>query len=182
VAAAVGLEEHAGPGHPVASAAVAGRSSSPSQGDPGLAQEATDRPGRDVQLGAFVGHQALGEMDRVEPRIGRPGELDELRPARVVETIDRSPAAVAVDQGGGAAGPVPLDEPPDLADRDLQHRGCLLDAQLMGQDMVEHIEALLRPGIQADRLPRFHRFESDKIAVPLTRTESLASNRTSTAG
>src|ERR1035437_10084977 len=40
--------------------------------------------------------------------------------------------------------------------------------------MGQYDEALLRPSVQRDRLPRLHGIEGDKIAVRLSRTESLS--------
>ncbi|HKZ76264.1 MAG TPA: hypothetical protein VJ259_06335, partial [Actinomycetota bacterium] len=37
-----------------------------------------------------------------------------------------------------------------------------------GQDMVEDVQAVLRSGVQGDRLPRFHAIEGDKITGRLT--------------
>jgi hypothetical protein len=43
--------------------------------------------------------------------------------------------------------------------------------------MGQYDEALLRPSVQRDRLPGLHGIEGDKIAVRLSRTESLSVHR-----
>ena len=101
---------------------------------------------------------------------------------RLVDAVRRPPAPVAVDEARGTLPAQQLEAPADLAPRQPQVGGRLIDGQLPGQDMGEHGEAPLRPGIQHDRLPRFHGFEGDKVAVPLARTESLASDTRTGAG
>jgi hypothetical protein len=83
---------------------------------------------------------------------------------------------VAVDEPHGSLGAQPVSQPPDLPDRQAQVCRRIGDGQLAGEDMSQDQEALLRLDIQRDRLPRLHGIEGDKVAVPLARTESLASD------
>jgi hypothetical protein len=53
---------------------------------------------------------------------------------------------------------------------------------LARKDADQDREALLRLGIERDRLPRLHGIEGDKVAVPLARTESLADDTWPTVG
>jgi len=175
VAAPVGLEEHPRPRHPLAAAPVGRRPAGAGRLHPLLAEDPPDRPGggrRRVVLG-----EALGEVDRVEARVRRAGELRDRGSHRLVDPVRRPTPAVAVDEPRGSLGPQPLGEAGDLPDREAQVGRGVLDGQLAGEDMGQHQEALLRPGVQGDRLPRFHGVEGDKVAVPLARTESLAFDR-----
>ena len=62
-------------------------------------------------------------------------------------------------------------EPAHLAGREPQVRGRLADVELARQHMGQDQEALLRPGVQGDRLPRLHGIEGDKVASgPVDRT------------
>ncbi len=74
----------------------------------------------------------------------------------------------------GTFGPQAPGEPRDLASREVQVRGRVGDRELTREDVGQDKEALLRPGVQRDRLPRFHGIEGDKVAVPLARTDSLS--------
>ena len=174
VAAAVDLEEHPRPRHPLAPAAVAGRTTRPGQGPPGLGHDPADRPGRDRQLGVALLRERLGQMDRVEAReLGRR-QFDQADADRLGRPVDRRPPAVAVDERRRSVLPVPIDKAPDLAAREPQDAGRLVDGQLSGEHVGEDIQALLGSAVQADRLPRLDGIESDKVAVPLARTESLS--------
>jgi hypothetical protein len=96
--------------------------------------------------------------------------------ARVASSsrFGRNPAAIAMDQAARAGRAIALDQPPRLADRQLKVLRRRLHGQLRGQDMAQDVQALLGSAVQRDRLPRFHGNESDKVAVPLARTESLS--------
>lgn len=152
MAAPVGLEEHPGPGHPVAPAPVAGRPPGAGQAHPCRAEDPADRARRGLDRLVLGGR--LGEVDRVEARVRRAGELDDPAPGRLVGRVGRGPATVAVDDGRRAMGPEPRDEPADLAGRAAQVRGGLGERQLAGHEMGEDDHALLRPSIQGD-LPTF---------------------------
>ena len=165
---AVGLEEHAGPRHAFPAAAVAGRTTCARRRDPFLHQDAPERARRDRQVGRVLG-ELLGHVHGVEALVLRRRELDEPGPVRFVEAVGGWPAPVAVDEGTGALGAQPAEEATHLAPREPQVGGSLVDGQLPGQDMGEHREAPLRSGVEHDRLPRFHGFEVDKVAVPLGR-------------
>ena len=173
MATAVDLEELALAGHPFAPTAVTWWAAGPGRGDPARRQDPADGAGRQIELVGLL-RERLGEVDRVEPGIRRLGQFDDARPGRVVESIDRDPAAIAVDPATRAGRSIALDEPAGLADRQLEDLRCRLHGQLIGQDMGEDIQALLCSAVQRDRLPRFHGHESDKVAVPLARTESLS--------
>ena len=75
-----------------------------------------------------------------------------------------------MDQPARPGRSIAFDQPTGLPDRQLEDLRCRLHGQLIGQDMVEDIQALLCSAVQRDRLPRFHSNESDKVAVPLART------------
>lgn len=177
MAAAIGLEEHARPGHPLASAAVARRPAGPRQGLAGLGQDPANGPRAHREIGQALLGQGLGEMDRVEPgELGR-GQLDQARPDVWVGPVGGRPVAVAVDERGGPLGAIAVDQAADLTDRELQDPARLIGRQLPGEHMVEDIQALLGSAVQADRLPRLlHEIEGDKVAVPLAWTESLSSD------
>jgi hypothetical protein len=91
--------------------------------------------------------------------------------------LAHGPAAIAVGEGRHALGPVPMRQPVDLAGREAQDGRRLGHCHLTGQQMGKDVGALLSLAVQADRLPRFHGIESDKLAVPLARTDSLSSDR-----
>ncbi len=129
------------------------------------------RPDRRIALG-----QGLGQVHRVEPGKRRERLVHDRRPDHVVDPVDRPPATVAVDQAGGSLGPEAVGQPLHLAGRELQVRGRLTGVELAGQHMSQDQEALLRLGIQRDRLPRLHGIEGDKVAVALGRTELLTSD------
>ncbi len=82
---------------------------------------------------------------------------------RLGEDPAEGPLTVAVDQAGRAIGPIVSEQPADLADRQAQDAGRLLGRQSSGQDVVEDVQALLRSGVQGDRLPRLHAIEGDKV-------------------
>jgi hypothetical protein len=170
MAAPVGLEEHPRPRHPLAPASVGRRSPGPRGPDPRRTEDPPDGPrgGR-----AGIG---LGEVDGVEARVRRPGELGDRCPRRLVDAVRRLAPAVAVDQAGGSLGPQPIGKALDLPDRQAQVCRGVRDGQLAGEDMGQDQEALLRLGIQRDCLPRLHGIEGDKVAVPLAPTESLAAD------
>src|SRR4051794_30896526 len=65
-------------------------------------------------------------------------------------------------------------QPPDRADREAQVGRRFARCDLTRQDVIGDIQALLCSAVQSDRLPRFHGIKSDKVAVPLARTESLS--------
>jgi hypothetical protein len=69
---------------------------------------------------------------------------------------------------------IPIEQPADLAGRQLEDRRCGVNVQLAGQDVGQRQQAPLSPDVQGDCLPRRHRIEGDKVAVPLTGTESLS--------
>ena len=54
--------------------------------------------------------------------------------------------------------------------------------QFASEHVAEDVQALLGSAVQADRLPRLHGIEGDKVAVPLARTESLSSDTVGTVG
>lgn len=123
---------------------------------------------------------SVRQKDRTSARrdfhngIGVLRQLERFVPLMFVDAVGGGSAPVAVHERAGALAAQPIKEPADLARRELQVGGRLIDGQLPGQDMGEHGEAPLRSGIQRDRLPRLHGSEGDKVAVPLARTDSLA--------
>jgi hypothetical protein len=172
VAAAVDLEQHPCPRSALAPAAVRGRAPGARRSDALARQDPAHRSGR--QLGpAGLGHR-LREVDRVEARELTSRETDDLGPDLVGDAVDGPPAAVGVDQRCRTLAPEARDEPPHLPGRAVEQQRCLLDAALLGEHVREHHEALLSRCVQGDRLPRLHGSESDKVAVPLGRTDSLS--------
>ncbi len=83
--AAVDLEELALAGHPLAAAAVAGRTAGADRTDVRLGQDPAEGPLRDVEALAF-GEQ-LGQVGVVDPGIRRRGELDDPLPDRVGDAV-----------------------------------------------------------------------------------------------
>jgi hypothetical protein len=177
VAAAVDLEEHARPRHPLAPAAVASAPSGARQRVAARGQDPPDRPRRDRQVGVTLLGEGLGEVDRVEPGELARREFDQAAADRVVGPVGRRPAAIAVDEGRHPLGPEPMRQPVDLAGREAQDGRSLGHRHLTGEQMGKDVGALLSLAVQADRLPRFHGIEGDKVAVPLARTESLSYDR-----
>ena len=118
---------------------------------------------------ALVG-QGLGQVDRVEAgELGR-GQLDQTGPDGRVGAVDRGPAAVAVNEGDGTLGPIAIGQTSDLSRREAQDPCRLIGGQGSGEQVGEDIQAVLCSAVQADRLPRLHGVEGDKVAVPLART------------
>jgi hypothetical protein len=110
--APVGLDEHSRPVHPLAPAPVGRWTPGPRGRDPRRAEDPPDGPCRG-RPGIGLG-QALGEVDGVEARVRRPGELGDRCPHRLVDAVRRLAAAVAVDQPRGSLGPQPVSQPFDL--------------------------------------------------------------------
>ena len=92
----------------------------------------------------------------------------------VIDPVRRPPATVAVDECGGTLAAQLHEQAPHLAGREAEVGSRLLERQLADKDVSQDGEALLRTGVQGDRLPRCHGLEGDKVAVRLRRTESLA--------
>ena len=176
MSAAIDLEEHAGPGHPLAAAAVAPWSPPPHRRQAGLGEDPAQRPLRDDD--ALALSEQVREMGTVDIRIRGRRQLHESGPQPVREPVGRDPAAVAVDERDGAlVGVVARQQPLHRAHRAVQIRGRLPGRQLTGQDMVEHPEPLLCLSVQRDRLPRLHVTEGDKVAGRLRVTDLLAVHR-----
>ena len=96
VARAVGLEEHAGLGHPVAPAAVAGCAAATRAGDPGGPEDPADaHPADDDPLA--LGQQ-LGEVAVVGAVVSTAGEGPDLLAGGLVDPARRRLTAIAVDQ------------------------------------------------------------------------------------
>ena len=151
VPGAVDLEEHAGLGHPLAAAAVTPWSAPPHRRQPGLGEDAAQRPlGHDDALP--LGEQ-VRQMGPVDTLIRRRRQLHEPDAQLVVEPVGGDPSAVAVDERSGAlVGVIARQQPPQRAHREAQIRARLLGCHLIGQDMVEHPEPLLCLSVQRDRL------------------------------
>ena len=112
--AAVDLEEHAGPRHPLTPAPVTRAPAGPWQRVSGVSQDSPDRPGRDRELGVAFLRERLGQMERVEAgELGRR-ELDQAGADRLVRPVGRRPTLIAVDQGGRTLIPEPPGEAVDL--------------------------------------------------------------------
>ena len=140
---------------------MAWRATGPGRTDRGLGQDPPEGPFGDLEFLA-LGEQ-LGEVGVVDPGIGRRRELDD-PPAHVVaDPVPRSPSVVAVDEARGVGGSIPAEQAADLADRECQDPRRLLGREPSRQDVVEDVQAMLRFGVQGDRLPRFHTLEGDKV-------------------
>ena len=128
MAAAIGLDHLALAGHPLAPGSMARRAPRPDRCDRSLGQDPAQRPlGHDQPL--TVGEE-LGEVGPVDARVGRRREFDQPVPQLVTRPMGRRPPAVAVDQARGTIGPIAIEQPMDLADRELQYSTCLLRRQL----------------------------------------------------
>jgi len=128
---AVGLQQHAGAGHALAAAAVTGRTSGPHRADAIVSEDAPQAACRDRQLGVLLGDR-LGHVHRVEADVRLPRQLEQPVPSVLVDAVDRPPAPVAVDERGETVSVQPLREPADLAGREVQDGGGLLERQLTG--------------------------------------------------
>ena len=152
---------------------MAPRSAPPDRGQAGLGEDPAEASLGDLK--ALALGEEVGQVGSVDVAIATRRELHEPATDGVIDPVRRHPSDVAVDQCGrplGAA--VPGDQAPDGADRDPQHAGRLLAAQLAGPDVVQDQQPSLRSGIQRDCLPRLHGLEGDKVAGRLWVTESLA--------
>ena len=87
-----------------------------------------------------------------------------------------------MDETGRSVGAIPFEQPADLADRQVEDPGRLLGRQSPGQDVVEDVEAVLRSGVQGDRLPRFHAIEGDKVTGRLAGDTFTGRRQTKLAG
>lgn len=161
VSAAVELEEPAGLTDPFAPAPVAGWSTAPDRGDAGLVEDPPQGPLRDGD--PFALREEIGEVGPVDPGVRRRRQLDERRPEPFGRAMNRPTSAVAVGEPGRSFTPERRDEPPDLADRQLEQPRGGTDVESPVEDLGDDIEAVLRPRVQRDRLPRLHEIESDKV-------------------
>ena len=108
-------------------------------------------------------------MGPVHPGVRCRRELDQARPHRVVEPVGRCPAAVAVSEAGLTVGRSGK-EAPDLAGREGEDGGSLLDRQATVHDMLEHERSMLGPGVGRGRFVLgFHARDGDKVAGRLAR-------------
>ena len=168
--AAVDLEELAFARHPLAAAAVLRRAAGPDRPDRSLGQDPPERPLGDADPLAFG--EELGQVAVVDPGIGRRRQLDEPRPLGIVKPIGRRPPAVAV---GERRRPVVVagEEAVDLAGRQLEDGGGLVDRQATVHDMLEHVRSMVGPCVgRSLSVLRFHGPEADKVAGRLARTET----------
>jgi hypothetical protein len=92
----------------------------------------------------------------------------------LVEPVGWCPPTVAVGEVGWAIG-VTGEEAADLAGREGEDGGGLLDCQATVHDMLEHERSMLGPGVGRGRVVLgFHAPDGAKVAGRLVRTESLA--------
>jgi hypothetical protein len=126
--------------------------------------------------------QAFGHVDGVEAGKRPLSDLDYLTAQIFVRPVRRNSAPVAVNESCGSLRPQPFGQPVHLAPGEFE---CLRrdgGIQLSSENMGQYDEALLRPSVQRDRLPGLHGIEGDKIAVRLSRTESLSVHSTAWDG
>lgn len=134
MAAAVDAQQLAFMGHPFAPTPVARRPAGPDRPDGGLGEDPAEGPLGDIEALA-LGEQ-FGQVAVVDPGIRRRGKLDDAVTDRSGDALGRGPATVAVDQSGRTVGPIPSEQPADLADRQVQDPGRLVGRQTPGQDVV----------------------------------------------
>jgi hypothetical protein len=110
----------------------------------------------------------------VHPVVRRRRELDQAPPQGFVEPIGWRPSTVAVGETGWTIG-VTGEEAADLAGRQREDGGSLIDRQATVHDMLEHERSMLGPCVgRCLSVPWFHAPDGDKVAGRLARTESLA--------
>jgi hypothetical protein len=154
---------------------VARRAAGPDRPDRRLGEDPPEGPrGDDKSLA--LGEQ-IGEVRPVHPVVRRRRKLDQASPHRFVEPIGWCPPAVAVGETCRAVD-MANDETPDLARREGEDGGGLLDRQATVHDMLEHEGSMLGPSVGRGRFAvGFHAPDGDKVAGRLARTESLAVDR-----
>ncbi len=162
VARTVHLEEQARPGHALPSSTMAGRATPTHGRHVGDLQDAPQRALRDGQ--SLPLDQELREVGPVDAGIAGGGQPHEALAQLIGMAVDGHPPSVPVDQGGGSRPAIVGRQPAHLPLRQLQVGGCLLERHVPRQQVREHGEAMLRLGVQLDRLPRIHGIESDKVA------------------
>ena len=82
-------------------------------------------------------------------------------------------SGVAVDEAREPLRSEGRQQPADLAHPQLEDPRRLLGRDPAGVEMLQDVEAPLRPSIHPDRLPRLHAIEVGKIAVIGISRESL---------
>jgi len=161
VPAAVDLEQEPLPGHPVAPAPVPRRPPAADRGKARLVEDPAQGP-----LGhrdPFALREQLGEVGPVDPCVRGPGELDQPVPQVVGRPVARRPSSVAVDEPGEPVGAKGRQQPAGLAHREPQDPCRLVRGDPAGIEVLQDVEAPLRPGIHPDRVPRLHTIEGDKV-------------------
>jgi hypothetical protein len=128
----------------------------------GIGEQPAQRPLGDRQT--FAIREQLGEVGPVDSRVAVRGELHHTGPDELADPVGGHPTGIAMDQRGGTFCPQPREQPPDLANRQVQHSRCLLGAHLSVPDVPQHEQPVLDAGVHADRLPRVHVREGDKVA------------------
>ena len=149
--AAINLEELALARHPLPAAPVARRTTGPGRPHRGLREDPPEGALRDLE--PLTLREQLGQVGVVHPGIRRGRELDDPTPELIVNTVDRWPAPVAVDEARRAVG-VADDEAPDLAGREPEDPRRLVEGQAAGDHEVQDVGAVLGLSVLGFHDPR----------------------------
>ena len=149
VAAAVGLEQHPLPGHPLPAAAMLRGTPRPGAADPRREQDAPD--GGAVQMDALALREQVREVRMVGVRVPVAHEIDDTLGEILGQGMPGTSAPVAMDQRGRPVTTVSGQDPEHLALGDTEQGRHLRHGEVTGQMGVDDAGTALLPGPEVDR-------------------------------
>src|SRR5579864_1162467 len=149
--ATVHLDEQTGLRHPLAAAAMFGRSPGAGAPDARLAQQALH--GGPGQAEALVLPEELGEVVIVRASVVRAGQREDLRPNGLGEAAGGGPSAVAMGERRRAGQADLRQQAPEVTEREAQEAGRVRHREVPLDDLDQDMGSLLLSLAQGDSPP-----------------------------